>query len=103
MMELAQFLRLQQVVAAMRAAAEASDWDRFVLLQADYQQMAATLPPLDSVRVDESERAQLVKILQETQAALDVVLPLAQSRQAYLAAELAGAHNTGKLNRTYQP
>lgn len=100
---LADFLRLQQAVKAMRVAAEADDWDSFVLLQADYQQIAAALPPVGSVMVDDCERAQLVEILQETQAALDVVLPLAQSRQAYLAAELAGAHNTGKLNRTYQP
>lgn len=100
---LAPFQQLQQVVMAMRTAAEADDWDHFLLIQTDYSQIAAVLPPPDSVKVSESERVQLVKILQEVQAGLDVVLPLAQARQAYLGAELAGAHNAGKLNRTYQP
>ncbi len=100
---LAQFQRLQQAVAAMQVAAESADWDRFELLQQDYQLAAAALPSLDSVLVSAGERAQLVSILQQTQVALNVVLPLAQAWRTHLSSELAGLHNAGKLNRTYQP
>jgi len=103
MVVLAKFIRLQQAVLAMQAAAEAQDWDRFVLLQEDYLQIAADLPQQTALAVSESEQAQLAVVMQQTQAALNVVLPLAQARHAMLAGELAGVHNAGKLNRTYQP
>lgn len=102
MAEMAVFLRLQQVVLAMQQAAVAADWDRFVELQRDYQQVSAGLPAIDSLDFDAQDRAKQADILRQVQDSLAVTLPLAEAWRAQLAAELAGAHNTAKLNRTYQ-
>lgn len=100
--DMAAFSRLQYVVLEMKMAAEAADWDRFILLQQDYQQIAAQLPSLHEVNRNE-ERASLIPVLLQIQDALNVALPLADAWRAQLSGELAGINNAGKLSRTYQP
>lgn len=95
------FLRVQHVVQDMKVAAEAADWDRFILLQQEYQQINAQLPALNEV--SHAELDTLLPVLQQIQDALQVALPLAQARRTQLSGELAGANNAGKLSRTYQP
>ena len=101
MADLGEFRRLLQSIETIRAAAEAGDWDRFLLLQQDYQQAHAALPPLASLRIAETERTELAFLLEGVQASLAAVLPLAQAHKSHLAAELAGIHNAGMLNRAY--
>ncbi|MDR3432236.1 MAG: flagellar protein FliT [Rouxiella aceris] len=100
---LATFQRLQQIVAAMQNAAESADWDCFLSLQEGFRPIAANLPQHGSFAVNDSEQEQLADLLRQIQVALDIVLPLAQARRAVISGKLAGIHNAGKLNRTYQP
>lgn len=101
MVDISVFRQLQHAVAALQAAAEAGDWERFLLSQQDYLQAAADLPALDSVTVAESERVELNSVLRQVQAGLDIVLPLAQAHKVQLADELADARKASKLNRAY--
>lgn len=101
MVDIAVFHRLRHTVIALQGAAEAGDWDRFLLLQQDYLRAVTDLPAPDSVAIAESERVELNSVLRQVQAGLDVVLPLAQAHKAQLAEELAGARKASKLNRTY--
>ena len=95
------FGRLLQAVSALQAAAEAGEWERFLLLQQDYLQVVAGLPELDSVKIAESERVELNSVLRQIQVGLDVVLPLAHAHKAQLADELVDARKASKLNRAY--
>lgn len=99
--DIASFRQLAQTVAAMQAAAEEDDWDKFLLLQQLCLQILSALPAPDSVTVAEPERTELVLLLQNVRASLDIALPLAQKQKAFLASELTGIHNTDKLNRAY--
>lgn len=96
------FQHLEQIVAAMRQQAEAGDWDRFIELQSECAQIMAALPALDSADWDAQARQVLPQKLRNIQDGLATILPLAEKHKASLAAELAGAHNAAKLNRTYQ-
>lgn len=102
MVDMAVFVRLQQVVAAMQAAGAAADWESFISLQQDYQQVLAILPPLTSVDISVEQRLLFKELLQKTQDSLNQVLPLAEQWKSHLASELAGIHNVGKLSRTYK-
>ena len=101
--DMAVFSRLQHVVQDMKMAAETADWDQFISLQHEYQQIAAQLPSLVEIRVDSNDRASLISVLQQIQDALNVALPLADAWRTQLSGELAGINNAGKLSRTYQP
>lgn len=103
MLDIAAFIQLDQIVARMREAAEAGDWDHFIELQQNYLQVSASLPKIESLDPQEIGQQQLPDMLQRVQANLNVMLPLAEAWREKLAAELAGTQNAAKLNRIYQP
>ncbi|WP_170285806.1 flagellar protein FliT [Propionivibrio limicola] len=101
MTELVPFLCLRQTLAAMQAAANEEDWDRFLRLQEEYQSVAPPLPPLNRVRVPTNQRSQFIALLQDIHAGLNTILPLAQTQRHFLSGELAGLRNSAKLNNAY--
>ena len=102
MSSLQPFLALRDLVSRMLDAAQAADWEKFIVLQAEHQQLAAHLPVIDWHDFNHEEQRILIDCLQATRTMLNETVPLAEGWRNELAGKLSSIHNTSKLDKAYR-
>lgn len=102
MASIAPFIALQGVVSQMLDAARAADWDRFLGVQGEYQQLAVDLPVIDWHEFSHDEQLALIDCLRATRNMLNETVPLAEQWRGELAGMLSSIHNTSKLDKAYR-